>query len=79
MSKQVINRWGRTIAVGDTVAAHGANETKTGKVLSIDTRSRYARAYGAQLRLDTGCSVGADDVFQATSTLAAATLAAGPL
>lgn len=60
----ITNRWGRTITVNDTVRAHSAQGDKiTGKVLSIDTRSRFARAYGAQLKLDAGYTIGADDVF----------------
>jgi hypothetical protein len=57
------NRWGIDIRTGLTVVANAARGgTVRGTVTKIDRSSDFAKAYGAQVHLDTGSTVGADDV-----------------
>lgn len=57
------NRFGTEIRKGMFVEANLAREgTTSGMVTEIDRRSDFAKAYGAQVKLDNGHTVGADDV-----------------
>jgi hypothetical protein len=59
------NRWGVTVAKGYWVSANKArNGSIEGIVLKIDSRSDYAKAYGAQVYLDSGAIVGVDDISE---------------
>jgi hypothetical protein len=64
MAKQVTNRWGNTIAVGQQYrVAHGRDGAISGPytVQAIDKTSRYAKAYGTHARIETGGLVHIDD------------------
>lgn len=61
------NRWGVEVKKGHWVFANwGRNGTDKieGRVASIDSRSDFARAYGPQVKLDSGLTVGLDDISQ---------------
>jgi hypothetical protein len=59
----IINRWGKEISIGDEVSALlSRGGSVDGRVVGIDRHSGFARAYGPQVKLSTGYSVGADDV-----------------
>jgi hypothetical protein len=50
--KSIVNRYGFRVTVGATVkACHPRGGHVTGKVESIDTRSSFAKAYGAQVKV----------------------------
>jgi hypothetical protein len=71
----MINRWGIEVRRGLTVTYRwGRNGTDkfTGRVVSIDSRSSFARAYGAQVKITVGetkdtVTVCADDVCRGTA------------
>ena len=59
------NRWGVEIKKGHWVFAHGPRGARIeGRVTAIDSRSDFAKAYGPQITLDSGQTVGADDISQ---------------
>lgn len=59
------NRWGVEVKRGHWIMAHGPRGgTVEGRVEKVETRGEFARAYGARVVLDTGSTVGVDDVVQ---------------
>lgn len=59
------NRWGVEIKKGYFVQGKGPRGGAfSGVVVAVDSASAFARAYGTQLQLDSGKTVGADDVSQ---------------
>lgn len=59
------NRWGVEIKKGHWVFASGPRGGRIeGRVVSVDRSSDMAKAYGAQVKLDSGQTVGADDISQ---------------
>lgn len=65
MKRFIYNRWGTKIELGNRIKAHQSRgSTVAGSVTGFDTSSNYAQSYGAQVKLDNGIEVGADDVFE---------------
>ncbi len=63
----MFNRWNIEVKHGlNCEYSYGRNGTDklTGRIQSVDSRSSFARAYGAQVKLTNGVTIGADAIYR---------------
>ena len=61
----MFNRWNIEVRRGlhcDYSYGRNGTDKLTGRIQSVDMRSSFARAYGAQVKLTDGITIGADSI-----------------